>query len=288
MTAPKPIEIRVAASLLDPPPAPGDIFVSKSGKSYLSISRVRRSGEKVPTFRLIGMRLRSSDLPLGATVRPWPKKPVRAAPGAAEGPILKPMPRQSRAAARNAQRARTMELLADDRDSNRVVHQVRIVNGTALTGEWVDPDDLNPRRREAKRIHGYRARDQITILEDAGTLGKQHAKAMRRFRRLHDEGVIGLSSGKPLIEERGGTQFASGGPSETRLLKLHEYNQVVSAVGTHLTEILLAIIIGEVSISAYAARKRMNRSTVAGYLLAAVDATMDWFDRVDKEGRETH
>lgn len=287
MTAPRMIEVVLAGALFAAPPVPGDYFRSRSGRSVLAVAKVRRMlGDRAGLrYRLFAMRVRLCDLPPLVTPLPWPRKAAPLPPPSIEafiGPPLPPPAIIAPAIARIAERKRVVTLLRDDRDDQRPVPKIRTQNQTATIAEWVDPDDLNPRHREAKRISGYRNRDSVQTLLDSGTIGNVHARAARRFRLDYELGEVGLKAARDLAEAP--TGYASGtGPSESRLAHLQTYQAISRALTPHLLEVVLAIVIRDETLLSYAQRKRMNRQAVSGYILACLDSLKAIYGERDKE-----
>lgn len=286
MSVPRVIEMVFGADSFSQPPEVGSFYASQSGLTAMSVSKVRRvvgdrSGLR---YRLIGLRVRLCDLPAGAVLMPWPKRAKLPSQAAMPvfGPPQPPPPRVSRAAQMVESRRRVIALLRDDRDANRLVHKVRVTNQTAVTGEWVDPDDLSTVRRTARIVHGHRARDSVQNLLDNNTINKGHAFAARRFRKEYELGEIGLRPSRNLAESPSG--FASGtGPSEARMIALSTYRETAKALMPHLLEVVIAIVISDETILSYADRKRMNRQAVSGYVLASFDTLRFLYSERDKE-----
>lgn len=285
LTTPRVIEMVFAAEAFVQPPEAGTFMASKSGLTAVSVSKVRRvvgdgSGAR---YRVIGLRVRLCDMPVGIVLRPWPKvAKLPSSAAAVMGPPVAPRSRASIAAEKVEIRRRVVGLLRDDRDSNRVVHKVRIENGTAITGSWVDPDDLSLVRRTARIVHGHRARDSVQTLLDNSTINKGHAYAARRFRKEFELGAIGLRPSRDLASPPAG--FASGmGPSEARMRALQTYETTARALRPHMLEVLIAIVINDETILSYSERKRMNRQSVSGYVLASFDVLRDLYAERDKQ-----
>lgn len=291
MTVPRVIEMMFAAEAFIRPPEVGSFYASQSGLSALSVSKVRRvvGDRSGPRYRLIGLRVRLCDMPVGAALLPWPKTVKKAS--AAALPVFGPPQRSVRQSEKKTEeRRRAVALLRDDRDSNRVVHKVRVDNNTAIASEWRDNEDTNPNRRHARVVHGYKARDSIQVLLDNGSITRGHASAGRRFRKEYELGSVGLRQARDLSAAPSG--FASGtGPSESRSRALEAWNTTSTALMPHLLEVMMAIVIAEETMLSYAQRKRQNRTLIAGYLMASFDtlkfiyAERDKAD--DKHRRET-
>lgn len=292
MTVPKVVERVVDGGLFARPPVPGDYYFSQTGRSVIAVNRVRKMvGERAGVrYRLFGMRVRLKGLPPGIIPLPWPSKPVIHPPLPTVEAFIGPPPpppnyRLARATERFQARKRVVGLLLDDRDTERLVDPIRLANGTVEKGDWRDPDDMSVVKRTARVIHGVRARDVIESLLASGTLNKRTARVARRFRRLYELGVVGMRAPKSLSDTPSGF-FPSGGPSESRLAHLSEYNSVIASVGPHLSRIVVAILVHEQTIQSYAGHNRLNRAATAGYFQAAVDAVADWFEKLDDEKKD--
>lgn len=286
MTAPKIIEVVLAAGLFAVPPVAGCFLRSPSGKTALSVVRVRRMlGDRSGVrYRLFATRVRFADLPPGIEPLPWPKKAAAPPVPDRDAFIGPPLPQPAKvpaATVKAAERRRVVALLRDDRDADRPVHKVRVDNQTALAAEWIDPEDMNTQRRMAKRINGFRSRDCVQILLDNGTVGATHARAARRFRRDFELGEIGLKSSRSLADAPGG--FGGGaGPSESRLAHLESYQATAKALGPHLLQVIIAIAINEETLAVYAQRKQINRQAASGYLLASLELLRHIYNERDK------
>lgn len=296
MTAPTPrvVDMVFAAEAFANPPEPGAYLQSVSGRTAVSLSKVRRiiGDRSGPRYRLIGFRIRVADLPTGAVVIPWPvrpKLPSRAA-NAVMGPPPPVKARAKREVEKIEARRRVVTLLRDDRDGNRVVHKVRIDNETVFNGNWRDPDDLSPNRRSAKVIHGFRGRDCVQYLVDHNIISKSHAAAARRFRKEYELGEIGLRASRNLAEQPSG--FSSGiGPSEARVRAMQTYRATAGALLPHMLDAIVAVAVFDQTIKDYAAARKMNNAQAAsGYVLAALDLLRDHYRRIDdvaKNERQT-
>lgn len=290
MKAPRVLEMVFPADAFVEPPKPGAYLSSRSGLTALSVSKVRRivGDRKAATgYRVFGMRVRLSDLPLGCEPLPWrqaPKQRSRAAEPTNERKAVRT--RAEREAERVDNRRRVVNLLRDDRDTNRLVHKVRADNGSIVAGEWRDPDDLSPNRRTARVIHGVRARNSIESLLDHGTINKSHAAAARRFRTEYELGEIGLKPSRNLAEAPSG--FSSGtGPSEARIQALQKYQQTASALMPHMLEAIIMIAVYDETIQGYSQKQKMNNvQQASGYVQAALDLLRDYYRRIDEATKE--
>src|SRR5580698_3263311 len=87
------IEYVVAANMFKRTPVAGDLYLSKSGKSLLSVVRVvpMTVNGRAMWYRLVGMRVKVAEQPADAAPMPWPRKPrpsrAAEAPKRREGPF---------------------------------------------------------------------------------------------------------------------------------------------------------------------------------------------------------
>jgi hypothetical protein len=293
MTVPKVLrEYVLLASLFKEPPTVGQCYTSPSGVSVFQVAKIRRvSGEHKLSYRLIGSRIKRADIPPDTVVvLPWPARPV-GRPRAAEPPAPTERVRQpivTRAAAAQAERKRILTrkraLLEPD---HQQVEEVRIENGSVVADTWRDPDDVSPSARRSPRVvRGFKSLDRIDLLLNNGNINRTQARAARGFRRLYETGEVGLGLGtRDLTAPPSG--FGSGLlPSEARSAALAAYQAVVKAIGRHLHEVALAIIIRGDTIKKYASGRSMSPSTASGYVMACLDAISDWFKRAEDEQQE--
>jgi hypothetical protein len=281
MTA-KIFEYLVEAGLFVEPPAIGQFFTSQSGGTTFHVTKVRRvSSSEKPAWRLIGMRLRRADVPDGAVIHPWPRRqPGR--PRASEPPRA-PAAIVTRAAAAQAERRRVLALRRSLGDpSLQQVDPVRVASGSAVASEWRDPDDINPNRRIARTIRGFRAADPVDVLFNLVTFNRAQAAAAKRFQKLYELGEIGLKPAPNMLGA--GTGFAPGvGPSESRLIWLEAYQQVCAALRRSNVAVLLAVIIRGDKLADFARVRNLSRPLVSGMLLAAVQFLIDFWEEADNK-----
>lgn len=121
---------------------------------------------------LFALRIRQPDVPPWVQPLPWPRQtplPSRAA----EPPPPTDRPIVTRAAKATAERKRiTAHRRAGLDPENLQVDPIRRANGTAIADDRVDIADLNPNRRTAKRVHGFKNVDALDTLEQAGTISR--------------------------------------------------------------------------------------------------------------------
>lgn len=296
MTSKITIERLIAERLFSRAPAPGDYYHSATGKTLLAVSRVRKvmDAKGRVSYRLMGDRVRPTDLPAGTTAMPWPSQPKKHTKPANAIPLIITEAQKKaslarvvgRSIAQQAARKRVVQLLRDDKDIERQVHTVRVINGSVTEAEWRDPEDMSVQRRVPRTVRGFRSADEVAKMLDRGTISKIQAATGRRFRKIYELGVVGLRPSTDLAAAFGSRGFQSAdGPSEARLKNLQTYNLIVSLLGTGPIRIVEAVCIHNESIMRYSDRRRMNRSAGLGYFQASIDTVAAFFEREDAARR---
>lgn len=225
------------------------------------------------------------DIPEGAIIVPWPRLP-RGRPAAQ--PQHKPEPVESQAKKVRAQRMHVINLLHDDRDSDRLVASIRISNETALNDEWRDPDDLNANRRTPKMVSGYRSFDVVSFMVKNNAITSRQGRAARRLRDQHDRGVEGLRPGYDRLQQAPGSFGSGSGISEERSAALEEFNQAKAAIGPSLWQVVEFVIIGNHKLAEYAARKKQHHYKCAERLSSSLDRLGDHYaEQSESFNRET-
>lgn len=269
------IEYVVAANMFKRTPVAGDLYLSKSGKSLLSVMRVvaMTVNGRAMWYRLVGMRVKATEQPADAVPMPWPRKPRPSR--AAEAPKRREGPFPTRRSEADQNRKRLVALRHDEEDH-------RVKTGSATVAEWQDPDDVNPRRREARIIRGMKSTDIIDILVDKGTLGKHQARSAQRFRKEYELGEEGLRASRGLGEVRGGFEPGQG-PSEMRVLHLRVWQETAFIVGKSAMPLMLHVLIHGRSTASYAAKHKIGRHLPAGMLLNSINRLREHYGEIDKE-----
>ena len=268
------IEHVVGAVLFKRVPCAGDLYWSKSGKSMFSVVRVvpMTVSGKPQWYRLVGVRLKAVDQPPDVFPMSWPRKPRSAIP--AEPPPKRKGPFSSRRQAAELNRKRIIALRHNEEEH-------RVKTGSAVTAEWSDPDDVNPRRREARVIRGIKSTDIIDILIDKGTLGKHQARAAQRFRKEYELGEVGLRASRGLAEVRSGFEPGEG-PSASRLLHLEAWQATAYVVGKYAMPLMIHVLIFGKTTTSYAEQNRMGRHLPAGMLLNSLNRLREHYGEIDK------
>jgi hypothetical protein len=286
VTAPKPAEYLIAASLLTRDPVVGDYYLSPSGGSILAVGRVRsvRGERRGPAWRLIGMRVKRSELGADAVILPWPRDRKPQPRAEVLGPPTAPTAIVTLAAKATAERKRVLGIKRQHNDPHRTVEPIRLANQTLESGDWRDPDDVSLVRRVPKMVHGYRAPDPIDRLVASDTITRKQAHAARRFRRLFELGEIGLRGARDLSAPPSG--YSSGSPpSEKRVEALIAYQAAAASLGKRLLGVVLAIVIRGDTIQKYAADAGRSRSAASGFVVACFERLTDHFEVVDGQER---
>jgi hypothetical protein len=261
-------------------PVVGDLFWSKSRKSAFQVSKV------VPVrpigFRLVGVRVNIKNIPVDVEPKPWPRK-TRPMLRAQIEIKRKPYPIASAKETQAATRKRIIALKHDETEH-------RLKTGTAVTATWRDPDDTNPRRREAKQVHNIKARDQVEYLVDNGIIGKSQGVAARKFRADYERGEIGMQAAKQLGMPPGGFG-PSDGPTPTRVRYLIAWQATAAVVGKDALPLLIDVIISGKSFSQIARASNKQRSltrliyTAAGVLIATLDRLGEHYEAIEEAAR---
>jgi hypothetical protein len=261
--------------LLKRKPAVGDLFWSKSKKSAFQVSKV------VPVrpvgFRLIGVRVAIKNIPVAIEPIPWPRKtrPMLRA----EAVKRKPGPIQTARETQAATRKRVIALKHDETDH-------RLKTGVAVEATWRDPEDTNPRRREARQIHHIKIKDAVEYLVDNGVIGKSQGVAARKFRADYELGEHGLKAARLLGMPPGGFG-PSDGPTPTRVRHLLAWQATAAVVGKNALPLMIDVIVLGKTLTEVArnSSKRQGQTrimyTAAGMLIATLDRLGEHYEAIE-------
>lgn len=294
MTTPKLHEYVVLKSLFAAIPAVGAYLTSPSGASVFQVSRIRNVGGDTtkPSVRLIGARLRRGDVPPGAVISPWPrqaKRPSRAAEGTPlhgptwppPAPIVTATEKQTLERKRlHAAKRRLLE------PAHQAVEPVRLKSGTAQPSVWRDPTDSDVLRRTPREVHGYRRNTSIDHLAASGVIRRSHAWAATRFLGEYERSVgLGMSE-----TDYTATKVSSSGggltPSEYQLEAIETVRDVQKLLG-RLWDVVLAVVLQDSTIAAFAKLTGTNASNASGRLIAALDVLSQRFSPVEPHEEKT-
>lgn len=272
------MKITVSSAVLDRLPPIGSLILS-SLPPYQAIRRIVAVRTLVGRRRAeIGLEAVSKALvPVGIMIPAWPKPAERSAPpppreiGEVETPAKKA----------RAQRIKAVALLQDDRDTDRLVSPVRLINGTAIDAIWRDPTDLNANRREPKQVRGVRAFDIVQYLFDMNSITRKQSRAARKIRDAFDrsDGVrIGYDR---LQQASGGTM--SDGPSSVTLEALEEFQAARAAIGKTLFEVVAFVVLNNNTLSGYAKYHKVHHYTAHTRLQCALDRLVDHIEATEEK-----
>lgn len=276
-------------------PIVGAILVSASDRRWsriIDVTGLRRAGQKAgtTTYRITVQPIRKSDAgssPVIIRIRPdWRQsnaKTKEPAPAIHPDTAKKALRRAKEARAESVAREalRVADLLTDDRRTNLVptIRRTPIVEqstGAVLRGptvesaDWLDPDDNNPNRRQAKRVTGFRSKDVFETMYRRGSLiTAKHRKAVNRLRRDFEVGS-GIKSGQ---ERLGGDRTAfgpGGGPQDHQLDALRSFEDARAALQNTLFEVVDLVVLRNQHLRNYATRKKVPEDYAMGIFVSAL------------------
>jgi hypothetical protein len=147
----------------------------------------------------------------------------------------------------------------------------------AERGHWDDPTDVNERSKSPRQQHGYRRADPIATLHARQPL-KVTRRHVRVCERLRDDSEI--SSGARPGDGLGGLNGSSSsdGPTAAACMATESLRRAKAAVGPSLWKIVDSIVLSGVSIKVYSTNRRITEHNTKGYLMAALDALVDFYE----------
>lgn len=267
--------------ILKKEPSVGDIFWSKSRKSAFQVSKVVRVHPL--GFRIVGTRVAIKNIPTDVEPTPWPRK-TRPMLRAQTETKRKPYPIASAKETQTATRKRIIALRQDETDH-------RLKTGSAVAAIWRDPDDTNPRRREARQVRHIRAKDPVDHMVDNGIIGKSQGVTARKFRGDYERGEIGMQAARELGLPPGGFG-PSDGPTPTRVRYLLAWQATAAVVGKNALPLMIDVIILGKSFAeiARASRKKHGQTrliyTAAGMLIATLDRLGEHYEGIEEAARK--
>ena len=154
---------------------------------------------------------------------------------------------------------------------------------TAVEGEWRDPADENPNRREAKRVRGRQSSDPLRTMHKRGSLiTLRHLKAARTFAEDFEIGDSGARPGSEKSPTR--IAFSAGAiPHERRLLALGRLREVYWVIGKMGSALLIHVTVGSDSgagpgdVASWARRTHIDAGIVTGMLVATLDRLVEHY-----------
>lgn len=279
-------------------PSVGSYIRSPNGRRWSMVSNVvllKQSGKGTKAYRLTLAPTPMAEVPTDATIvkqrQHWRQARVRTEP--VPEPVKRRTPQQIRQDRINALAAATLrvkDLLRDDRATGRAIPKVRtetiidpetgeiLRTATAELTEWLDPDDNNPNRRQARKVNGYRTADVIRTLYERGSLVTlQHVRAANRLRKDY-ELAQGARPGyeRPEITDR--SFGPASGPQEMQLKALRAYTEAIDMLGWEMSEIIFHVVIRNQFVRAYAQQRGQPEMIMMDILIAGLKRLADHYD----------
>lgn len=158
--------------------------------------------------------------------------------------------------------------------------EIRLLTGTAVAATWRDPDDANPVRREARKVHGIRAYEPLRAMSQrpGSLITRDHILAGRKYLSDYEIGVLGAMPHRGRWPD--GTSGAKGNgvfyPVEDQAVRIQSVIAAHKAVGSRGTELLRWVILGipardRSSLQHYAAQRGFSPQLAMGLLVATLD-----------------
>lgn len=142
--------------------------------------------------------------------------------------------------------------------------------------EWRDPTDLDPHRRHARLICGFRRVDVLRNLHARGGLvTPQHLVAAERLTADYEISIAGASLRDP---SQPAIRSTAGGPGDAQLAAATRYREAVEAVGPAAYAVLTPVVLDNWTVRELAARRGVGQQVALGLLVAALDRLVEWYD----------
>lgn len=286
------------ARLLIAPVPVGALIHSETGTAILRVlgmTRLHTAGTSPDkdAVRLTYARVRRADLPERATIRPWP---FRAADGPVERQATDPgRLRQSIRQAKREGAVAQLKRVASFDDGEPVVplvatQSVMAADGTVLRGplttraDWRDPDDVNPNRREPKKVAGVKRADPLeTALlrpkqHDYIALRREHVIAADQYRYAWEIGPGGARPGADRFQGFTDRAFGpSSGPTEVQSARMEAWRRLDAQFSPAAQDALHYIVLDRNPVSKWAAKVGGDRRYASGFLVGVLDALWHHF-----------
>lgn len=161
---------------------------------------------------------------------------------------------------------------------------MQLVNRTVQKAEWTDPLDMNPQRRLARQVSGWRRRDPLREClarhGDASSFSLDHIRAADVLRNLYDGTTIGFTSaarmaGLPVTSV---TYRPALGPTRTAQRQQrcgYKLRRVLGAFPPEEKALLLAVVLLNRPIARVAAAWGEGRHGLMKILVSALDKLVD-------------
>lgn len=157
----------------------------------------------------------------------------------------------------------------------------------AETAEWVDPTDDDVRRREAKKIRGFRRTWVIDTMHARAPrdVTSDHVKAARGLLRDYEIGLCGASSGAAAMDRVDGGS-SNDGITQAAIDAAKKYREAVTVLGASACAVLLPVVISNWSIQELATSigRTGTEGRLAGRLFAALDRLHEHYQPTKPDG----
>lgn len=171
------------------------------------------------------------------------------------------------------------ELLAPAAQRHAVVDSATgdVIRGPRVErAEWRDPTDLDPHRRHARTVSGFRRVDVLRNLHARGGLvTPQHLVVAERLTADYEIGIAGASLRDP---SQPAIRSTAGGPGDAQLAAATRYREAVEAVGPSAYAVLTPVVLDNWTVRELAARRGVGQQVALGLLIAALDRLVEWYD----------
>lgn len=145
-----------------------------------------------------------------------------------------------------------------------------------------DPDDMNPNRRAAKTVSGFRRRDTLRhIAFTNASVTDEHLDAAERL-AIDWELAAGGGGGDSFTGVRVDISAISADPP---IVAMTRFRKAVQAVGQIGCSVLLPVVLENVTITALGERMRLRRQTISKRLVDALDTLVKYYDGTKRHGQ---
>jgi hypothetical protein len=154
--------------------------------------------------------------------------------------------------------------------ANQLIEPVRVADRSVSQTEIRDIHDLNVHRRTPRTVHTYKNCTVTDALLKGGTISRRHARAAETFRNQYEKaGKMGLGQSDWGAAKSGGFG-PSAGLSETQMFAIDAMRVAKSLLG-RLWDLVVCVVVEDLTLRKYAERTRSNASVCTGRLLGAPD-----------------
>jgi hypothetical protein len=162
---------------------------------------------------------------------------------------------------------------------------IQLRTGKVVRAEWRDPDDLDPKRRVARTIQGYRAhcplRRCIAKFGERSGISPEHLDAADRLRACYDGariGFAGLRDWRPV----GSLHYGPlAGPTKSALRQFRcriMFDRIWSLFEPPSRVLLLMVVLKNIPLARFVELTDVSYNLTKELLLGALDRLVEWFD----------